>query len=126
MDPFHGEVAEAGCPEGATVAHAVVEDPPREERRVLVLPNRAKHFTIIVGFREAHPEGDRAHALDGSTSPFGCHAVGKRLRLIFVISRSAAAAPLHGGNASGRRGYRAHPRRRRVAPLRRTESLGGV
>src|SRR5207247_11424450 len=51
------EVPHPGRAEGATVAHAVTEDPPREDGRPLVLPHRAEDLKEVMGLRLPEAEG---------------------------------------------------------------------
>src|SRR5438132_5274627 len=81
MNPLHCEVTEARRSKGASVAHAVSQDPPGEERGVLVVPRGSQDFAVVVRLRESEAERDRAHAPDAGPPLLRSHVSGKRHRL---------------------------------------------
>src|SRR5688572_25756634 len=56
MDALDRPVAEAADAERAAVADAAREDPPGVERRVAVVPRRARHLEVVVRLRASDAE----------------------------------------------------------------------
>src|SRR6266852_3052384 len=56
MDALDRPVAEATHAERAAVAHAAREDPPGVQRRVAVVPRRARHLEVVVWLRASDAE----------------------------------------------------------------------
>src|SRR2546428_355300 len=90
MNPLHCEVTEARRSKGASVAHAVSQDPPGEEGRVFVVPRGSQDFAVVVRLRESEAERDRAHAPDAGP----LRQVLPRAK--FAVDRRRSVGPIEG------------------------------